>query len=157
MKKGISLLLSVVMIMSMSVTAFAADTEVSSNGGTAQSTVVYTEMSTYTIVIPEYIIPDPVNSFTIEAKNLNIKDGDEILVRLTNLDEDDNLTLTHSSGSTISVHFHVLDEYDTCAKFYYNPENCITGIRAQVVADGTTFYPAGEYTGIAEFIVSFTG
>ena len=156
MKKVIALLLSVVMIMSMSVTAFAADTEISGDGGTAQSTVIYTEMSTYTLVIPEYITVDAYNPFVIEAKYLNIKEGDEILVRLTNLDENNNLTLTHSSGSTIDVHFNVPDDYDTCAKFYYNPDLCITGITTQAVGIGTTI-PAGDYSGIAEFIVTFTG
>lgn len=156
MKKVIALLLSVVMIMSMSVTALAADTEVSGNGETAQSTVVYTEASSYVLVIPEYIVVDPYNSFVIEAKALNLKAGDELLVRLTNLDENDNLTLTHSSGSTIDVHFNVLDDYDTCAKFYYDSQQTINGISTNVVSNGATI-PAGNYSGIAEFIVTFTG
>lgn len=156
MKKVIALLLSVVMIMSMSVTAFAADTEVSGNGSTAQSTVVYTEASSYILVIPEYIIPGPYQYCTIEAKSLNLKAGDELLVRLTNLDENDNLTLTHSSGSTIDVHFGVFDDYDTCAKFYYDSQQTINSVSCEVVGTATTI-PAGEYTGIAEFVVVFNG
>lgn len=154
MKKIIAFVLSVVMVMSMSVTAFAADLELSYDGATGQSTISYTEQSYYVVIIPEVIYLD--NPYQFTAIHMNIKDTEEVVIRFTNLDDNDMMTLTNADGETVSLAITGLrDDYDTCAAFRDDELISSFSISAHTVST-TGDIDAGEYTGTAEFIVSLS-
>ena len=70
MKKFLAIILSVVLVLSMSVTAFA--TEVTSEYQVAQSTLSYTEPSTYTVIIPDTMYVSTGAMLEFETKYINI-------------------------------------------------------------------------------------
>ena len=150
MKKILALFLSVVLILSMSVTAFA--TEVTSDSQVAQSTLSYTEPSTYTVIIPETMYVSTGASLQFEAKYLNILETEQIVIRCTNLDENGAIALTNESGDSINVHFGVNDGSDICYRINWD-KTVAYDVTIRMGSTGTVL-PAGDYTGIAEFTVS---
>ena len=69
MKKIIALCLSVMLILSISTTAFASD--LSESGGTATASISYVVNSTYCVNIPETI--DASTEYTFTASSMNIQ------------------------------------------------------------------------------------
>ena len=55
MRKLFAIMLSVALLLSMSVNAFAADTQIAGEGAIGQSTVYYQAPDTFSIVIPETV------------------------------------------------------------------------------------------------------
>lgn len=80
MKKFISIFLAVVMMVAISVTAFA--TELNQKIESATTTVEYTTNATYTITIPAYIVPSETNeeatTYSVTATDVVIEDGKEL-------------------------------------------------------------------------------
>lgn len=150
MKKILAIILSVVLVLSMSVTAFA--TEVTSEYQVAQSTLSYTEPSTYTVIIPETMYVSTGASLQFEAKYLNILETEQVVIRCTNLDENGAIALTNESGDSINVLFGVNDGSDICYRINWDK----TVAYDVIITMGSTggVLPAGDYTGIAEFTVS---
>ena len=150
MKKFLAIVLSVVLVLSMSVTVFA--TEVTSDYQVAQSTLSYTEPSTYTVIIPDTIYVSTGASLEFEAKYLNILETEQIVIRCTNLDENGAIALTNESGDSINVIFGVNDGSDICYRINWD-KTVAYDVTITMGSTGTVL-PAGDYTGIAEFTVS---
>ena len=91
MKKFLAIVLSVVLVLSMSVTAFA--TELNVGNQTGQSTLSFTEPSTYPVIIPDTIYVSPETSLEFETTFLNIQDTEQLVIRLNNLDENNKISL----------------------------------------------------------------
>lgn len=150
MKKILAFVLSVVLILSMSVTAFA--TELNIGNQTGQSTLSYTEPSTYTVIIPDTIYVSSGATLEFETSSLNIQETEQLVIRVNNLDENDMITLSHASGDTINVYFGVNDDSDVC--YRVNADNTVAFAASLQTSYDGSILSAGEYTGIAEFTVS---
>ena len=120
MRKLFAIMLSVALLLSMSVNAFAADSQIAGEGATGQSTVYYQAPDTYSIVIPETI--NIMDGYTFTATEINIASNLKVFVRITNLDENNILTLTNTeTGDTLNMEITGLDEKQRCAIF--EPDN----------------------------------
>ena len=150
MKKLLAIILSVVLVLSMSVTVFA--TEVTYEGQVAQSTLSYTEPSTYTVIIPDIIYVNTGAPFDFEVKHLNIQETEQVVIRFANLNENGAITLSNASGDSIDVYFSVNEGSDVCYRVNWD-KTVAYGVSVTMGSTGTVL-PAGDYTGIAEFTVS---
>ncbi len=150
MKKILAIILSVVLVLSMSVTAFA--TEISGEGQVAQSTLSYTEPSTYTVIIPDTIYVSSGATLDFETSFLNIQETEQLVIKVNNLDENDMITLSHASGDTINVYFAVNNDADIC--YRVNADNTVAFAASLQTSYDGSILSAGDYTGIAEFTVS---
>lgn len=150
MKKFLAIVLSVVLVLSMSVTAFAAELNIGNQTG--QSTLSYTEPSTYTVIIPDTIYVSTGAILEFETTFLNIQESEQLVIRVNNLDENDMITLSHASGDTLNVCFGVNDDTDIC--YRVNADNTVAFAASLQTSYDGSILSAGEYTGIAEFTVS---
>ena len=120
MRKLFAIMLSVALLLSMSVNAFAADSQIAGEGATGQSTVYYQAPSTFSIVIPETIYI--MDGYTFTATEINISSNLKVFMRITNLDENNILTLTNTeTGEPLNMEITGLDEKQRCAIF--EPDN----------------------------------
>ena len=151
MRKLFAIMLSVVLLMSMSVNAFAADSQISGEDATGQSTVYYQAPSTFSIVIPEMIYI--MDGYTFTATEINISSNLKVFMRITNLDENNILTLTNTeTGEPLNMEITGLDEKQRCAIF--EPDNLTSTLTISGVVRNNGENPrAGEYTGIMEFVI----
>ena len=150
MKKILALFLSVVLILSMSVTAFA--TEVTSDYQVAQSTLSYTEPSTYTVIIPETMYVSTGAMLEFETKYINIQEDEQVVIRFANLDENGAIALSNESGDSVNVYFSCENGSDVCYRVNWDKTVALYAVATIGSTEG--ILPAGEYTGIAEFTVS---
>ena len=149
MRKVYAIMLSVVLLLSMSITAFAADTVISEEGATGQSTVFFDQPSTFSVVIPETIYV--MDGYTFTATEMNLQSHMKVFIRITNLDENNLLTLTHSeTGENLNIEITGLDDRQHCAIFEPGSLTSSLTISGQIRNNGET-PTAGEYTGILEF------
>lgn len=152
MRKLLAIMLSVVLLLSMSVNAFAADSQISGEDATGQSTVYYQAPATFSVVIPETIYI--MDGYTFTATEINIASNLKVFMRITNLDENNILTLTNTeTGDTLNMEITGLDEKQRCAIF--EPDNLTSSLTISGVIQNNGENPrVGEYTGIMEFIIS---
>ena len=76
MKKLLAFTLCFVMVLSCSISAFAA--ELPYNEATGQSTVTYQVDSSFCVIIPETV--DAFNGFQLTASNMNITESEQVNV-----------------------------------------------------------------------------
>ena len=150
MKKILAFVLSVVLILSMSVTAFA--TELNIGNQTGQSTLSFTEPSAYTVIIPDTIYVNSGATLEFETTFLNIQQTEQLIIRVNNLDENDMITLSNEFGNTINVYFELNNNADVC--YRVNPDSTVEFAASMQIQHTELINPAGEYTGVAEFVVS---
>lgn len=152
MRKLFAIMLSVALLLSMSVNAFAADSQIAGEGATGQSTVFYQAPDTFSIVIPETIYI--MDGYTFTATEINIASDLKVFVRITNLDENNILTMTNTeTGDTLNMEITGLDEKQRCAIF--EPDNLTSMLTISSVIRNNGENPrTGEYTGIMEFVLS---
>ena len=157
MKKLISVVvLALVIVLTMSVSVFAADTEI--NNGTVNkngnTNVTYTVAPTYTVTIPESVILG--STATVSAENVVLAKGNQVVVKLTDTSEDDNafkvkcedeaLTYTVKNGdTTVNINDTVLT---------VNPASSATGSTTLSFSEPENVKYAGTYTGTVTFTVS---
>lgn len=151
MRKVFAIMLSVALLLSMSATAFAADTQISGEDATGQSTVYYQAPATFSIVIPETIYI--MDGYTFTATEINIASNLKVFMRITNLDENNILTLTNTeTGESLNMEITGLDGKQRCAIF--EPDNLTSTLTISGVVHNNGENPrVGEYTGIIEFVI----
>lgn len=151
MKKVTAMLLCVLLVLSMSVTAYAS--ELSYDGASASSTIYYTAPNYYNIVIPESIwIAD---GYTFEATIMNIMETQQVNVCISNLNENGELVLEDAYGNAINIWLTNLEDTNVCAKF--TADNLTSSITFYgQLAEGQEMPKAGEYSGVVEFSVTTT-
>ena len=163
MKKVLSIALALIVALSLSVTAFAADGDntfgpAETNGKSTE--VKYTVDAAYTVTIPASVTLG--GTATVSASGVKVAKGSQVVAKLTGTSEDDNafkvktaegaaLAYTVKSGTTaIGVGQPILT---------VNPDSATDGNGASGSAtltftlDDTVKY-AGEYTGTVTFTVS---
>ena len=124
MKKIITICMCLLMICSMSITAFAFD----NSAGTGSTTINAHIYSSYTISIPATIdITGTYGQGAVTINDANLEEGYQVDVYVTNLTNESTVQLMHSDGTT----------KNGCS--FYNTEK-------QLNVDSTTplvtFYPA---------------
>lgn len=168
MKKIISGILCLVMMLSTNIPTFAAEINMN-NSQTTETTVVYGPDSEYTVTIPESIII-PYNkgkgdstTITVSASNVMINDGNNLNVsisgqtdskwKLTNIADNNNnieyIIGTTENGNDIIENSNILT---VSAGDYWNSAKSAT-LYLTVNEDASN---TGNYTGIITFTVSIT-
>ena len=149
MKKLFAVILAVVMIATMSVTAFAANT----TGGSME--VTYSVAPAYTVTIPETItIGADGTSATVSAADVVVNKGQYVSVTLA---ADNNFTVKTTEGAELT--YTVTANGETVAAggeiLAVNPADSATGTATITFdIDETAIQYAGTYTGSATFTIS---
>lgn len=143
MKKLLALSLCLVMVLSCSISAFAA--ELPYNEATGQSTVTYHIDSSFCVVIPETI--DAFNGFQLSSSFMNITDSEQVNVYING---ENYIPMTNEAGDNFNLQLN-LNNGDRVAEFVKNQTTSDFIVYGQQ-ADGN-MPAAGEYTGTVEFIV----
>lgn len=162
MKKLIAIILVVTSLLSIcSINAFAA------NSGSGTSTISTRIYSSYTISIPATIeITEYSNSATVTIGDVNIEDGYEINVYISNLETlemGEGIKLTHTNGtSTIGCTFsstengELISSTNTPLVTFSTPEFETYTHSKNFYIHPETFGKAGVYTGTMNYTFDCT-
>lgn len=155
MKKCIALLMTLVMCFGLSTTVFAQDQYISES--TASSTVTYHADSFYMVMIPETI--DGNASMKLTAAEMNITDNEAVRVRVSNLDEQSNLSVSHTDFGGNG--YLQLFREDNNTQIYNNDEVAVFNCGSLESYFSVYFRPAetyqmqaGDYSGTITFNIS---
>ena len=155
MKKLLALILSVVMVCSIATTASATEITDESDMKTAFGEIVYNLETGYCIEIPEQI-DALTGSYTFSAYYVNLNDNEQVVVRISGVDEVSRMELTNDFGESLA--FNVLYDGAVIA-----PNYVVAVFTDSVTANGTFeivpdlgfgAHRAGQYSGTFEFTVS---
>lgn len=148
MKKIISLFLAIVLTLSMSVTAFAADMMLPHDEATGRGTVTYRVESSFCVIIPETM--DGVNGFNLTADFMNITESEKVCVYVNS--DDGKFTLTNESGDTMTASFNTSGGENGAVGIFTKGQTQ-SDVYCCVMPSDDTIPKAGEYSGTVEFIV----
>lgn len=155
MRRFISALTAMIMVITISVTAFATDINQDSSNKTSNTNITYTVNPSYTVTIPANVTLG--NSITVSAEDVRVAKGSQVVVKLTGINENDNdfkvkttegaeLTYTVQKGSdNVAINDVVLA---------VNPEVSTSGSQILSFIEPTNIIYAGNYTGNVTFKVS---
>lgn len=144
MRKLLSITLCIAMLLTCSVTAFAAD--LPHDGATGQSTVTYEVDSSFCVVIPETV--DAFNGFQLSASYMRITDAEQVNVSVNG---ENSILMTNDEGDTFDLMLS-LNDRDHVAEFIKNQTTSDFIVTGQPV--GGDMPAAGSYTGTVEFVVN---
>lgn len=145
MKKFITLVLSLVLVISSTLSVNAADLSPGANTGSAE--VSYWVDSSYIITIPETIYLN--EEYYFEATYLNIQPIEYIAVYITNLNEG-MITVTNEYGDSDTLTIYGAESNGKVAEFTSESMTSTTSISASM----SDMAKAGTYKGTLEFMVS---
>lgn len=150
MKKLFTLIFAIVMIATLSFTAFATDYNTEGNKGT---TVEYTVAPTYTVTIPENVTINGTTA-TISAEDVVVAKGKYVSVSLA---DDNDFSVSTEEGATLAYTVTVggMEIPAGGEILAVNPTNGKTGSSSVTFAiDESAIQYAGTYTGTATFTVA---
>lgn len=160
MKKLLTCVLALALVLSLSVTAFAAEgsnTSVPNN----KTTITYEVAPAYTVTIPASVTLG--DSVTVAASGVKVAKNSQVVVKLTGTSETDNAFKVKTTEGAALTYTVKKDENDTInvndAVLTVNPENATDGNGASgsttlSFALNDTIQYAGTYTGTVTFTVS---
>lgn len=143
MKKIIAITLCLIMFLTCSISAFAA--ELPHNGATGESTVTYQVDSSFCVVIPETV--DAFNGFQLTANYMNITESEQVNVSVNG---ENSITMTNDEGDSFKLKLNTNDN-NHIAEFVKNQLTSDFTVYGQ--QDGGDMPAAGYYTGTVEFVV----
>ena len=150
MKKLFALILTVAMLFSLSVTAFAAVDQDSQDPSGAMN-VTYTVAPTFTVTIPASVALG--EDATISAENVVVAKGEQVEVTLTNANGFKVATPQGAElGYTVKNGETTVNEGDTVLTV--NPDNGKTGETTLTFTTPETAKFAGDYTGTLTFTIA---
>ena len=148
MKKLFALILTVAMLATMSVTAFAANT----TGGSME--VTYSVAPAYTVTIPETVtIGANGTSATVSAEDVVVNKGQYVSVTLA---ADNNFTVKTTEGATLTYTVTANGEAVAAGDeiLAVNPASADNGSTEITFAINDEIQYAGTYTGSATFTIA---
>lgn len=155
MKKALTLILAAVLVCSMGTTAFAAEITNESEMQTGYSEIVYNLDTGYCIEIPEQIDAS-VGAYTFTASYINLSETEQVVVRMSGVDEYSCMSLQNANGDTLD--FTVRYDGATIVPGYVVAvfTDSVTASGAMQLIPDTygTAHRAGQYSGVFEFTVS---
>lgn len=173
MKKIISIMLAVIMVVSVGViVANAGGYYDNTNGGSTQSIVTFRQPSTYCVFIPDMI--DLGYDCYMTSTDMNIAEDECLVVLLNNTDSDNRLLFTSYDGQNTlkkTVHTNLEPGYeisdinppDGCIGYFRQNDNSSIisfgldeGYYDFQSQNGWNVPPAGTYTSQAEFNIALT-
>ena len=164
MKKMITLILAMTMALSVSATAFAADTTINQdtaepkNGSTK---VTYTVAPSYTVTIPATVTLDG-SAVEVKAEGVKVNKNSQVVVKLTGTSYSGNaFKVTTTEGAELA---YTVKKGDTLV----NIDDTVLSVNPDSATDGNgasgstslsfslndTIQYAGNYTGTVTFTVS---
>lgn len=155
MKKVLAFMLAAVLACSMGTTAFAAAITNESEMQTGYSEIVYNLDTGYCIEIPEQIDAS-VGAYTFTASYINLSETEQVVVRMSGVDEYSCMSLQNSNGDTLD--FTVRYDGAVIAPGYVVAifTDSVTATGAMQFSPDTygTAHRTGQYSGVFEFTVS---
>ena len=155
MKKALALLLAAVLVCSMGTNAFAAEITDNSEIQTGFSEIVYDLDTSYCIEIPEQI-DITAGAYTFTASYINLSETEQVVVRMSGVDEYSGISLQNSNGDTLD--FTVRYDGATIVPGYivaiFTDSVSATGAMQLIPDTYGTAHRAGQYSGVFEFTVS---
>lgn len=153
MKKILSFTLALVMMLSATVTAFAATVDQDSVDKTGNTSITYNVAPAYTVTIPATVTLG--DTATVKVENTMLKLGDEVNVKLTGTSEaDDSFKVTTAQGAELT---YTVKDGDTVI----NVGDTVISCASQVNDTADLFFTAptsvqyaGDYSGTVTFTVS---
>lgn len=160
MKKLAAFLMAAALCCTASIPAFAADTQVSANGGTGDTTLTFSVDTDYVVVIPETVALD--EELVISSSLANTEPNMAVKVRISNLTADGKAELARTNDT----------DYKITAQAKQNSTGITNDTVVATFADVTTAtnapaitfddpaaasgdIKAGNYTGTLTFTVSY--
>lgn len=159
MKKIISLMLSLAMLCTMGVTAFAEDATITDQSDPQSSPceVIYDLDTEYCIVIPQQIHASD-GGYTFYANHVYLHDNEQVAVYISPMTEQGMITLQSEKGNTLNMCVYYnhdglkeLSENGLVAVFTDSPISNGSVLFEKVI-DGAS-RNAGEYYGTFEFTI----
>lgn len=147
MKRIVCIILCLALIISMNVTVFAEDVEVSGDRQTGQSTLTYTVDSSFIINIPQTI--DLNSGYQFSASYMNLESDLQVSVYCTTIEQNDYITMTNASGESFNL---ILTGGNGALMATFDNDHLESDYFIYGQPDGGS-PRAGQYTGIAEFEV----
>lgn len=153
MKKLLSFTLALVMMLSVSVTAFAGTVDQDSIDQTGNTSITYNVAPAYTVTIPATV--ELGGTATVKVENTMLKKGDEVTVKLTGTSEaDDAFKVTTAQGAELT---YTVKDGDTVINVGDTVISCASQVNDTAdllfTAPASVQY-AGDYTGTVTFTVS---
>lgn len=159
MKKSFAMIPALAMALSLCVTAFAADTDISidqeSDDQTGSTSVTYTVQPAYTVTIPAAVTLG--NSVKVSAEGVKVSKGSQVAVKLTGTSEtDDTFKVKTAEGAELvyTVKNGNADVAIGDTVLAVNPETNDSGDTTLSFAAPAAVTYAGTYTGTVTFTVS---
>ena len=153
MKKLLSFTLALVMMLSVSVTAFAGTVDQDSIDKTGDTSITYSVDHAYTVTIPATV--ELGGTATVKVENTMLKKGDEVNVKLTGTSEaDDTFKVTTAQGAELT---YTVKKSDTVINVGDTVISCASQVSNQVdllFTAPTSVQYAGDYSGTVTFTVS---
>lgn len=178
MKKLLSIVWALALALSLSVTAFAADTQITdqSPDKTGKTSVTYGVTAAYTVTIPASVSiggADNSNTVIVSAENVKVAYGEQVVVRLTGINEseenengDSEFQVKTKEGAALKYvvkkgESEVTTAADNNIVLAVNPnsttdQEVASGSQSLTfaLADNQVVQYAGEYYGTVTFTVS---
>lgn len=153
MKKLLSFILALVMMLSATATAFAATVDQDSVDKTGNTSITYNVAPAYTVTIPATVTLG--DTATVKVENTMLKRGDEVNVKLTGTSEaDDTFKVTTAQGAELT---YTVKDGDTVINVGDTVISCASQVNDTadlLFTAPTSVQYAGDYSGTVTFTVS---